>query len=249
MHQSASSCLFPSSFDSPLFPVLPFIYGHSALILQNRFAFTTFFRNFAICKTKTIINYAKKERRNALEIHPSPMKGKDGKNLLYVRPRSGQKVTMRQLDDYCAQHYALRPGELTRSFNAFIQATGYYLAEGYRLETLIGSFAPKIGLRREITDAKDVKNYDVRFEGIEYKSVKSFEESVRNWLRGFRRANNPDTQELLADTKFIDRALSSGASKVSATPPSAVSPYSPTSPNTPPANSWKHGARATLPVS
>lgn len=58
------------------------------------------------------------------EVHPSPMKGKDGKNLLYVRPRSGQKVTMRQLDEYCAQHYALRPGELTRSFNAFIQADG-----------------------------------------------------------------------------------------------------------------------------
>ncbi len=141
------------------------------------------------------------------EVHPSPMKGKDGKNLLYVRPRSGQKVTMRQLDEYCAQHYALRPGELTRSFNAFIQATGYYLAEGYRLETLIGTFAPKIGLCREITNAKDIRTYDVRFEGIEYKSVKSFEKSVRNWLRGFRRANNPDTQELLADTEHIDRAL------------------------------------------
>lgn len=74
--------------------------------------------------------------------------------------------------------------------------TGYYLAEGYRLETLIGTFAPKIGLCREITDAKDIKTHDVRFEGIEYKSVKSFEESVRNWLRGFRRANNPDTQEV-----------------------------------------------------
>lgn len=141
------------------------------------------------------------------EIHPSPMKGKDGKNILYVRPRSGQKISMEQLDDYCAQHYALRPGELTRSFNAFIQATGYYLSEGYRLETLIGSFAPKIGLKREITDPNEVKNYDVCFEGIEYKSVKSFEESVLHWLKGFRRANNPNTQELLADATHLDRAL------------------------------------------
>ena len=105
------------------------------------------------------------------EIHPSPKKAKNGKNILYVRPRSRQKITMEQLDDYCANHYALRPGELTRAFQAFIEATGYYLSEGYRVETLIGSFAPKIGLRRELTDPDEVKTTDVLFEGIEYKSV------------------------------------------------------------------------------
>jgi hypothetical protein len=141
------------------------------------------------------------------EIHPSPKKAANGKNILYVRPRSRQKITMEQLDDYCANHYALRPGELTRAFQAFIEATGYYLSEGYRVETLIGSFAPKIGLRRELTDPNEVKTTDVLFEGIEYKSVKEYEKSVLSNLRGFRRANNPNVQQLMADEDHLNKAL------------------------------------------
>lgn len=141
------------------------------------------------------------------EIHPSPKKTKDGRTILYVRPRSSQKITMEQLNDYCAENYALRPGELTRAFRAFIQATGYYLSKGYRMETLIGSFAPKIGLKRELTDPDEVKNYDVQFEGIEYKSVKEFEKSVLSWLDGFRRVNNPNVQQLMADEDHMNKAL------------------------------------------
>lgn len=114
---------------------------------------------------------------------------------------------MEQLDDYCANHYALRPGELTRAFRAFIEATGYYLSEGYRVETLIGSFAPKIGLKRELTDPDEVKTTDVLFEGIEYKSVKEYEKSVLSNLRGFRRANNPNVQQLMADENHLNKAL------------------------------------------
>ena len=141
------------------------------------------------------------------EIHPSPKKAENGKNILYVRPRSRQKITMEQLDDYCANHYALRPGELTRAFQAFIEATGYYLSEGYRVETLIGSFAPKIGLKRELTDPDEVKTTDVLFEGIEYKSVKEYEKSVLSNLRGFRRANNPNVQQLMTDEDHLNKAL------------------------------------------
>ncbi len=141
------------------------------------------------------------------EIHPSPKKAEDGKNILYVRPRCRQKITMEQLDDYCANRCALRPGELTRAFRAFIQATGYYLSEGYRIETLIGSFAPKIGLKRELTDPDEVKATDVLFEGIEYKSVKEYEKSVLSNLRGFRRANNPNVQQLMADEDHLNKTL------------------------------------------
>ena len=38
----------PSSFDSLLFPDLPFIYALSALIFQNQSFVTDYFRNFAI---------------------------------------------------------------------------------------------------------------------------------------------------------------------------------------------------------
>ena len=34
------------------------------------------------------------------EVHPTPVKGKDGKNLVYVRPQSGMKLTIKQLEEY-----------------------------------------------------------------------------------------------------------------------------------------------------
>ena len=76
------------------------------------------------------------------EVHPTPVKGEDGKNLVYVRPKSGQKLTMAQLEGYCERNYALRYGELSRAFDVFIRAAGEFLAQGYRIETPIGSFAP-----------------------------------------------------------------------------------------------------------
>lgn len=145
------------------------------------------------------------------EVFPSPMKGKDGKNIVYVRPKSGLKISFNEIDDYCAKHYGLRPNELLRAMYAFTQAAGYWLSEGYRIETPLGTFAPKIGLRanEEFTDPKKVKGHDVRFEGMEYRSVKTFEDEVVKWLRhhGFRKIDTPDSQEIKADQSLLDTAL------------------------------------------
>lgn len=148
-------------------------------------------------------------KRNGMpfEIHPSPIKGDDGKNIVYARPLSGRKVTMEEIDDYCARHYAMRLGELTHSFHAFIEAAGHFLADGYRMETPIGSFAPRLALQRELTDADKVKSSDVVFNGIEYKSAKALERQVAKWLHGFQRANKPDTRQLLSDKGHLERAL------------------------------------------
>ena len=144
------------------------------------------------------------------EVHPSPVKDAEGKPYVYVRPASRQRISMKDIDDYCAEYYALRPGELTRAFEAFIHASAHWLSEGYRMETPIGTFAPKIGLRPGIrtTDPKAVRNRDVQFEGIEYKSGKAYEEKVRAWLTdGFRRVDNPDTQQLMADKEQLEKVL------------------------------------------
>ena len=55
------------------------------------------------------------------EVHPTPVKGEDGKNLVYVRPKSGQKLTMKELEEKCEDYNALRYGELSRAFDAFIR--------------------------------------------------------------------------------------------------------------------------------
>ena len=141
------------------------------------------------------------------EVHPTPVKGEDGKNLVYVRPRSGQKITMKELEDYCEHINALRYGEMSRAFDAFIRAAGRFLAEGYRVETPIGSFAPKLSLAKQMTDPDQVKDRDVRLEGVEYNPGKLWEKAIDKWLDGFRRYKNPDTKQILADKEKLEQVM------------------------------------------
>ena len=99
------------------------------------------------------------------EVHPTPAKGEDGKNLVYVRPMSGRKLTMKQLEDYCERNYSLRYGEMSRAFDVFIRAAGWFLSEGYRIDTPIGSFAPKLSLAKQVTNPDKVRDRDVRLDG------------------------------------------------------------------------------------
>jgi len=141
------------------------------------------------------------------EVHPTPVKGSDGKNLVYVRPKSGQKLTMKQLEDYGERHYAVRYGELTRAFDVFIRIAGRFLAEGYRIDTPIGSFAPKLSLAKQITDPEEVKDRHVRLEGVEYNPGKLWNDEIDKWLDGFRRYHNPDTQQILADKDKLEQVM------------------------------------------
>ena len=135
------------------------------------------------------------------------MKGEDGKNLVYVRPKSGQKLTMKELEEKCEDYNALRYGELSRAFDAFIRVAGRFLAEGYRIETPIGSFAPKLSLTKQVTDASEVKDRDVRLEGVEYNPGKLWDREIQKWMDGFRRWQNADTQEILADKEKLEQVM------------------------------------------
>ena len=141
------------------------------------------------------------------EVHPTPVKGGDGKNLVYVRPKSGIKLSMKQLEDYCERSYSLRYGELSRAFDVFVRVAGRFLAEGYRIDTPIGSFAPKLSLAKQITDADEVKDRDVRLDGVEYNPGKLWDKEIKKWLDGFRRYHNPDTNEILADKKKLEQLM------------------------------------------
>ncbi|MBR0187327.1 MAG: hypothetical protein IJQ09_01920 [Prevotella sp.] len=107
----------------------------------------------------------RKESGMWYEVHRTPVKGEDGQNIVYVRPKSGMKLNMKQLEDYCERMNYLRYGELSRVMDAFVRAAGRFLAEGYRIDTPIGSFAPKLSLAKQLTDADQVKDRDVRLEG------------------------------------------------------------------------------------
>jgi len=142
------------------------------------------------------------------EVHPSPAKGKDGKNIVYVKPVSGQKLDIKALDDYCARHYSLRSGELELVLGTFLKAAGEMMAQGYRIDTPIGTFAPKLSLTREITDADEVRNSDVRLDGVDYTPGKRWNKAISKWLvDGFCGTDNPNVQELMNDSAHLEHAL------------------------------------------
>ena len=141
------------------------------------------------------------------EVHPTPVKGKDGKNIVYVRPALNYKMSMTDLEDFCNRNYHSPYGEIMRAFNYFIRAAGELMAMGYRVETPIGSFAPRLKLLREITDPDKVKGIDVVFDGVDYNPGKLWNRELEKWSNGFRRYNNPNTQEILADKQKLETML------------------------------------------
>ena len=81
------------------------------------------------------------------------------------------------------------------------------MVNGYRIETPIGSFAPRLKLMREITDPDEVKDFDVRYDGVEYNPGKLWNKELEKWSRGFRRYENPNTQEIMADRQQLEVIL------------------------------------------
>lgn len=142
------------------------------------------------------------------EVHPTPMKGKDGRNIVYARPARGRKLDIDAVDGYCTKNYDTKDGELSRVMKQFLKCAAELMARGYRIETPIGSFVPKLGLKREITDADEVNDSDVILEGVDYNPGKIWNKAIEGWLfNGFTRAENPNVQELMNDKEHLEQAL------------------------------------------
>ena len=114
---------------------------------------------------------------------------------------------MKRMDEFCSRNYGLRYGELSRAFDVFLCAASELMAMGFRVDTPIGSFAPRLELTREITDPDDVKPRDIRINGVDYQPGKRWNEELEKWDNGFRRLDNINTQELLADKKRLEDIL------------------------------------------
>lgn len=142
------------------------------------------------------------------EVHPTPVKDKNGRNIVYARPAKGLKLSIEGLDDFCAKHYALKGGELQLVMSTFLKAAAEYMAMGYRIDTPIGSFVPKLKLRRTITDADEVRNSDVELDGVDYNPGKTWNKAIGKWLDdGFLRVDNPNVQKLMTNEDHLAEAL------------------------------------------
>ena len=150
----------------------------------------------------------KKKSGFPYEVHPTPMKGKDGRNIVYAKPAKGLKLDIKAVDGYCHEHYELKDGELEFVFKQFLKCASELMARGYRIDTPIGSFVPKLGLKREITNADEVDDDDVQLEGVDYNPGKIWNKAIEGWLfNGFIRVENPNVQELMQDTAHLEQAL------------------------------------------
>ena len=112
---------------------------------------------------------------------------KDGRNIVYARPARGYKMSMKGVDEFCHKYYNTRDGEITYAFEQFLKGAAELMARGYRIDTPIGSFVPKLGLRREIT---------------------VWNKAIEKWLYdGFLRVHNPNVQALMQDQEHLEKAL------------------------------------------
>lgn len=141
------------------------------------------------------------------ELHPSPKKDQDGKPLLYARLSSKKKLTFKQLEHYSMEHNHASRGELEACFTKFIKSARLWFYEGYRVETPIGSFAPKLKLMGEHTDPKTVTGRDIRFDGVEFIPSKDFIEQVCQNKLGFRRREEAVGNSQMHDPQAMEEAL------------------------------------------
>lgn len=92
-------------------------------------------------------------------------------------------------------------------FETFMDICSKWLAEGYRIETLLGTFSSKIKLEGDFTDPSKVQASNIKFTGIEITPSKRFVKSVRRHLDGFRRKANPVGNAQMHDEAFMAEAL------------------------------------------
>lgn len=141
------------------------------------------------------------------ELHPGPKRDEEGKPLLYARPATGISKTIRQLDDFCAEYRNLQRGEMERLFNLFIDVAGNWLAQGYRVETPIGSFAMKLKLTGDHTDAEKVTGRDIVYNGVEFTPSRELIAKVGSNREGFRKKPGYVGNSQMYDPKAMEEAL------------------------------------------
>ena len=152
----------------------------------------------------------RKKKGMPFEVYPTPLKGKDGRNILFAKPASGpmMRITEEEIDNYVAKYSLLNRGQLKLMFEEFKHWAAEMLAKGYRIDTPIGSFAPKLRIKGEFTDPAKVGNDDVELDGVDYNPGKLWHDAIGEWMHnGFRKVDRPDASKLLADKKGLEQLM------------------------------------------
>ena len=142
------------------------------------------------------------------ELLPRPTKGEDGQPLLYARPAIGFKYTMEAIDEYCLKYRGMPHDQMAHLFEGFLSVAAFLMRDGSRVETPIGSFAPKLKLNGEFTDAEKVKGESISLGGIEFIPSKRFIRELEKYLdSGFRRKREVVERHPVTDARELEEVL------------------------------------------
>lgn len=141
------------------------------------------------------------------DIHPSPKKDADGKPLLYVRLSNEKRLSKAQFLNRCQKDHRLMAEAFEPVLTAVIDELASLLSEGYRVDTPLGSFAPKLKLMGDHTDPKTISGRDVFYDGIDYLPTKDFTKMAGQNKLGYRRSNNVVGNSQMYDERAMTEAL------------------------------------------
>lgn len=129
------------------------------------------------------------------ELYESPKKDESGRNILCAKVVTNGTYSQKQLEDYMQEYWTIHPSDARRFMTAFVDAVTSLLADGYRVDTPIGSFYTKLKLDAPYTAADKVTANQVGFDGIGILPDKDFVNRVRDNIHGYqreRRRHSPD---------------------------------------------------------
>jgi hypothetical protein len=151
-------------------------------------------------------------------LYPRPTKGEDGKPLLYARPEPGRKLSQGWIDDLFTHGRTYSHGDFIRMMETFIELVGNYIADGYRVETPLGSFAPKLRTLGDYTRPEEVTSGAVAYAGIEFQPSKAFAQEVLRHQRGCHRVEqyqpHADGDKQVSLDEALKRSLRRGFTTV-----------------------------------
>lgn len=143
------------------------------------------------------------------ELQPRPTKGADGKPLLYAHHVPAMKCDLDYIDEFCANYRGTHRGEIRNLFETFLEAAGFMLSSGFRLETPIGSFSIKLKLDSDISDPNVVKASDVSYDSVEFIPSKKLIQQANpaNRHKGFRKLLTQVGNAQMYDEQAMEAAL------------------------------------------
>ena len=143
------------------------------------------------------------------EVHRSPSTDENGNIVLYATPLSNRTKDFDELEGWMRISNSIKAGELQRSFDAFMDECSRWLGSGYRVQTPLGVFSLKLGMKRKVSNPREVRHDDVEFKGIDFRPSAEFTRAVRITVEseGFRYVRKADSTVLRANNDYMAQAL------------------------------------------